>query len=157
MIAAAILYLPSNLFPVMTISTLVHSQQFTIMTGIFELFQRGLWPLGILVFFASILIPITKLLTLGYMLVLTQVQSEEHLLGPHRGVPRGGFRRPLVDDRCVRDLDSGGAGAVRQILPCAGRFRGHLFRRRRGADHGRGDFLRPQADVGPAPPSTMPG
>ncbi len=80
-IAAAILYLPSNIFPVMTISSLVHSQQFTIMGGIFELFQRGLWPLGALVFFASILIPISKLLALSYMLVQTQLQSEQHLLG----------------------------------------------------------------------------
>ncbi len=80
-IAAAILYLPSNLFPVMTISNLVRTQQFTIMGGIFELFERGLWPFAILVFFASILIPITKLLLMAYMLILTQLGSEEHLLG----------------------------------------------------------------------------
>ncbi len=80
-IAAAIFYIPANLFPVMTISSLVRTQQFTIMGGIFELFQHHLWPLGILVFFASILIPILKLLTLGYMLIHTHLQSEEHLLG----------------------------------------------------------------------------
>jgi paraquat-inducible protein A len=80
-IAAAILYLPSNLFPVMTLSNLVRSQQFTIMGGIFELFDRGLWPFGILVFFASILIPITKLLLMSYMLILTHFSSEEHLFG----------------------------------------------------------------------------
>lgn len=80
-IASAILYLPANLFPVMTISTLVHSQQYTIMGGIFELFEHGLWPLGLLVFFASIMIPIMKLLLLCYMLINTQLQSEEHLLG----------------------------------------------------------------------------
>jgi paraquat-inducible protein A len=65
----------------MTISNFVETQQFTIMGGIFELFQRGLWPLGILVFFASILIPVVKLLTLAIMLIETHRQSEQHLVG----------------------------------------------------------------------------
>jgi paraquat-inducible protein A len=80
-IAGAIFYVPANLLPVMTISNLVRTQQFTIMGGIFELFENGLWPLGILVFFASILIPVLKLLTLSYMLIATQLGSAEHLLG----------------------------------------------------------------------------
>ncbi len=80
-IAALILYIPSNLFPVMTISNLVHTQEYTIMGGVFELFESGLWPLGVLVFIASITIPITKLLALMYMLVATQFGSGEHLLG----------------------------------------------------------------------------
>lgn len=80
-IAGTVLYLPSNLFPVMTISNLVHSQRFTIMGGIFELARRGLWPLAALVFLASILIPISKILMLGYMLVNTWLGSPEHLLG----------------------------------------------------------------------------
>ncbi len=79
--AAGILYVPANIYPVMTISSFVQSQQFTIMGGIFELFQRGLWPLGVLVFFASIMIPVVKLLTLAIMLVETHMQSEQHLLG----------------------------------------------------------------------------
>jgi len=79
--AAAILYVPANVYPVMTISNLVQSKDFTIMGGIFELFQRGLWPLGLLVFFASILIPVVKLLTLATMLIETHLQSEQHLVG----------------------------------------------------------------------------
>jgi paraquat-inducible protein A len=80
-ITAMILYVPANLYPVMTISNLAGSKQFTIMAGIFELFERGLWPLALLVFFASMVIPISKLLTLAYMLIQTQLHSEEHLLG----------------------------------------------------------------------------
>jgi paraquat-inducible protein A len=79
--AAAILYLPANMYPVMTISSLVQTQQYTIMGGIFELVQNGLWPLAVLVFFASITIPVMKLLMLGHMLIATQMRSEEHLLG----------------------------------------------------------------------------
>ena len=79
--AAAILYVPANVYPVMTISSLLQSKDFTIMGGIFELFQHGLWPLGVLVFFASILIPVLKLLTLATMLIETHLQSEQHLVG----------------------------------------------------------------------------
>jgi paraquat-inducible protein A len=79
--AAAILYVPANIYPVMTISSFVQTQQFTIMGGIFELFERGLWPLGLLVFFASIMIPVLKLLMLATMLIETHLQSELHLLG----------------------------------------------------------------------------
>jgi paraquat-inducible protein A len=72
---------PANVYPVMTISSLLQSKDFTIMGGIFELFQHGLWPLGVLVFFASILIPVLKLLTLATMLIETHLQSEQHLVG----------------------------------------------------------------------------
>ncbi len=78
--AAAILYVPANLYPVMTLSSFVQTQQYTIMGGIFELFERGLWPLGLLVFFASITIPVLKLLMLAYMLIETHLRSELHLL-----------------------------------------------------------------------------
>jgi paraquat-inducible protein A len=64
----------------MTLSSFVQTQQFTIMGGIFELFERGLWPLGLLVFFASIMIPVLKLLMLAYMLIETHLRSELHLL-----------------------------------------------------------------------------
>jgi paraquat-inducible protein A len=80
-IAAALLYVPANLYPVMAITGLKGTQDFTIMGGIFELSERGLWPLAGLVFFASIVIPMLKLLLLGYMLTQTQLQRDEHLLG----------------------------------------------------------------------------
>jgi paraquat-inducible protein A len=80
-IASMILYVPANLYPVLSITSLLGTQQYTMMGGIFELFERGLWPLGMLVFFASIAIPLMKLLILSYMLILTQLQKEEHLFG----------------------------------------------------------------------------
>jgi paraquat-inducible protein A len=84
LIAAALLYVPANIFPVMTITELGQATTFTIMGGIVELINAGLWPLALLVFFASITIPLMKLLTLGYMLLQTQMQSSMHLLGRTR-------------------------------------------------------------------------
>jgi paraquat-inducible protein A len=84
LIAGVLLYIPANYYPVMTITELAKSQDFTIFGGILELLRYGLWPLALLVFFASITIPLMKLVTLGYMLVQTHRGSETHLLGRTR-------------------------------------------------------------------------
>jgi paraquat-inducible protein A len=80
-LAAVLLYIPANVYPVMIITQLLETRPFTIMGGIVELADYGLWPLALLVFLASITIPLMKLLTLGYMLITTQLGSAEHLLG----------------------------------------------------------------------------
>jgi paraquat-inducible protein A len=51
------------------------------MGGIVELAGYGLWPLALLVFLASITIPLMKLLTLAHMLITTQTGSADHLIG----------------------------------------------------------------------------
>ncbi len=80
-LAAVLLYIPANVYPVMIITQLLETRPFTIMGGIVELADYGLWPLALLVFLASITIPLMKLLTLGYMLITTQLGSAEHLIG----------------------------------------------------------------------------
>ena len=67
-LAALVLYLPSNIFPIMTVVKLGKAQSYTIIGGMFELARVGLMPLAVLVFVASILIPIFKLLSLGFLL-----------------------------------------------------------------------------------------
>jgi paraquat-inducible protein A len=81
LVAAIALYIPANIYPVMDVTQLAQTQPFTIMGGIFELINYGLWPLALLVFAASITIPLMKLLILAYMLVKTQLGSDDHLLG----------------------------------------------------------------------------
>ncbi|GAB0118820.1 paraquat-inducible protein A [Acidisoma sp. 7E03] len=71
-IAALCLYVPANIYPVMAITQLAKTQDFTIFGGIKELIDYGLWPLAALVFLASITIPLAKLITLGYLLIQTQ-------------------------------------------------------------------------------------
>jgi paraquat-inducible protein A len=80
-LGAVCLYIPANMYPVMMITQLGNTRDFTIMGGIVELASYGLWPLALLVFIASITIPLMKLLALIYMLILTQTGSDEHLLG----------------------------------------------------------------------------
>jgi paraquat-inducible protein A len=84
LVAAVALYVPANMYPVLHVTQLAKTQNFTIMGGIVELVDYGLWPLAILVFVASITIPLLKLLTLGYMLVQIQLRNGDHLLGRTR-------------------------------------------------------------------------
>ncbi|MES2072072.1 MAG: paraquat-inducible protein A [Pseudomonadota bacterium] len=70
LIAAGILYIPANLLPVMHTETIFGEQDDTIMSGVLVLLDTGSWPLALLVFFASIVVPLLKLFSIG-MLLLT--------------------------------------------------------------------------------------
>lgn len=64
LIAAAILYIPANTLPVMGMVYLGQGHVDTIMSGVMSLAKEGLWPLAIIVFVASIVVPVLKLCTL---------------------------------------------------------------------------------------------
>ena len=66
--AGAILYVPANLVPVMTVVRFGRVNTYTILSGVQELARLGLWPLALLVFFASIVVPMVKLLSLAWFL-----------------------------------------------------------------------------------------
>jgi paraquat-inducible protein A len=71
--AAIVLYIPANVYPVLTVIQLGAGQPSTIMGGVEELLDSGMYPLAVLVFFASIAVPLFKLLGLGSMLMATQL------------------------------------------------------------------------------------
>jgi paraquat-inducible protein A len=70
-VAAAILYVPANLYPVMVVTSLGTETRATILEGVRELATGDTWPLAVLVFFASITVPCLKLIGLVYMLIAT--------------------------------------------------------------------------------------
>jgi paraquat-inducible protein A len=71
-ISALILYVPANVYPVLTIVQFGSGQPSTILGGVEELVQLGEWPLAALVFFASFAVPVLKLIGLGLLLITTQ-------------------------------------------------------------------------------------
>jgi paraquat-inducible protein A len=71
-IAAAVLYVPANYYPVLTVMQLGAGAPSTIIGGVEELIASRLYPLAVLVFFASIAVPMLKLVGLSIMLVATQ-------------------------------------------------------------------------------------
>lgn len=79
LIAAAVLYIPANLLPVMVISSLGNSEGDTIMSGIIYLGTSGDMPLAIIVFIASIFVPSIKLVILTLLLISTHFKSQTNM------------------------------------------------------------------------------
>lgn len=75
-ITALILYLPANLLPVMHVTSLGKVQSDTILSGVVYLLLSGMWPLALLVFFASVVVPLLKLFILVYLLISVQRESK---------------------------------------------------------------------------------
>jgi paraquat-inducible protein A len=84
LVAATLLYVPANLLPVMTIKRLGVGGPTTILHGVVELARADLWPLAVLVLFASIIVPIFKLISLSVILVMTHRRSPAWLRGRTR-------------------------------------------------------------------------
>jgi paraquat-inducible protein A len=77
---AAVLAIPANVWPVMTITKLGSGGPSTILGGTRELAEVGLWGLAALVFVASILVPLSKLGALSFLLVSTRAGSPRRLV-----------------------------------------------------------------------------
>jgi paraquat-inducible protein A len=67
-VSAAVLYVPANLLPVMTTREIFEDEQDTIMSGVLELLHSGSWPIALLVFIASIVVPLLKIMALAVLL-----------------------------------------------------------------------------------------
>ncbi len=76
LIAAAIFYIPANAFPIMRTQSLFDKDDNTILSGIVELWRAGSPDLAIIVFTASIVVPVLKFAILGYLLVSVQRSSD---------------------------------------------------------------------------------
>lgn len=75
LIAAMILYVPANLLPIMHVTSLGQVRADTIISGAEFLLVNGMWPLALIVFVASILVPLAKMVILAYLLVSVQRRS----------------------------------------------------------------------------------
>ncbi|WP_084506638.1 paraquat-inducible protein A [Geminicoccus roseus] len=68
LIAAVVLYVPANVLPVMTVFYFGAGQPDTILSGVIELWHAEMYPVAVLVFTASILVPVLKILALGWLI-----------------------------------------------------------------------------------------
>jgi paraquat-inducible protein A len=79
-ITGFLLYVPANLIPVLSVERFGHDDPSTIVSGVRELIKNGLWPLAVIVFTASVVVPLLKLFGLTLMLVLTGLRSRRWLV-----------------------------------------------------------------------------
>jgi paraquat-inducible protein A len=75
LIAAYVLYLPANLLPIMETRSVFGMQQDTIMSGVVYLWSSGSWVLALVVFVASVAVPLLKMLSLSVLLLGIQRRS----------------------------------------------------------------------------------
>jgi paraquat-inducible protein A len=75
LLAAVIFYIPSNVFPVISVTRFGRTTSYTIYGGLKELATSGLWPLALIVFIASMAIPLFKIASLSYLLLQTRSRS----------------------------------------------------------------------------------
>ncbi|HQR51489.1 MAG TPA: paraquat-inducible protein A [Methylophilaceae bacterium] len=80
LITAAILYIPANLLPVMQAGSMFGSQKDTIFSGVVYLWNSGSAPIALLIFFASITVPLAKLIALTYLLISVHRHSQKRPL-----------------------------------------------------------------------------
>jgi paraquat-inducible protein A len=79
LLGAFILLLPANIYPMNVSSQLGQDIGYTILKGIEDLFDSGQWPLGVLVFCTSFLIPVLKILAIAWCVVSVWRGSHAHL------------------------------------------------------------------------------
>ncbi|OPY10602.1 MAG: Inner membrane protein YebS [Syntrophus sp. PtaB.Bin138] len=87
LIAASICYIPANLLPVMSTTTPTYAEKDTIMSGVVLLYVHGSWPLALIVFVASVVIPMAKIVALAYLLISVQcrfMRSKEERIRLYR-------------------------------------------------------------------------
>ena len=74
-IAAFIFYIPANVLPITTVVYLGKAQSDTIMSGVIYFLSTGMWPIGLIIFTASVFVPLLKLIILTYLLISVQRRS----------------------------------------------------------------------------------
>ncbi|MDD5757569.1 MAG: paraquat-inducible protein A [Desulfobulbaceae bacterium] len=73
-IASFILYLPANLLPITITTTIAHPPHCdTIMSGVIYFFQTGSWHIALIIFVASIFVPLMKMVFLTFLLLSLQL------------------------------------------------------------------------------------
>ena len=75
LLTAVILYIPANTFPIMTTHFLGQNDPSTIIGGVILLWKGGSYPIAAIVFFASVVIPVAKILVLAWLNYSVQKQS----------------------------------------------------------------------------------
>lgn len=72
LITSVILYLPANFLPIMRTNFLGEETANTILGGVVVLWQHGSYPIALIIFIASVLVPVGKIVALGLLCLTAQ-------------------------------------------------------------------------------------
>lgn len=74
--ASMIMLFPANLYPIMTTTLLGQSQTSTILGGVVQLWQSGSWPIALIIFVASVVVPVGKIIALSWLCLIVRHTEE---------------------------------------------------------------------------------
>jgi paraquat-inducible protein A len=69
-------YIPANIYPVTAVTSLGQTQEDTILSGVFFLFHHDMWPLALVLFTASVFVPLAKIMALMFLAASVQLGSQ---------------------------------------------------------------------------------
>jgi paraquat-inducible protein A len=75
LVAAAICYVPANVLPATRAISFGKVQTDTIMSGVIYFINTGMWPIALIIFIASICVPLVKLIILSFLLISVHRRS----------------------------------------------------------------------------------
>jgi paraquat-inducible protein A len=75
LLASAICFIPANLFPMTVVHAVGQTQGDTILSGVIYFVQTGMWPIALVIFVASVFVPLMKMTILCLLLVTVQRRS----------------------------------------------------------------------------------
>lgn len=78
LIAAVIFYIPANVLPITTVTSFGSTQSDTILSGVLYFIKTGMWPIAVIIFIASVIVPLAKILILGFLLISVQRRFPGH-------------------------------------------------------------------------------
>lgn len=78
-LSGILLYIPANILPVMTMTVTGEVEALTVLGGVEELYDSGLWPVAAIVFLASIVVPFLKLTCMTWILFLHSTAHHQRL------------------------------------------------------------------------------
>lgn len=73
---ASLMYIPANVYPIMQTTALGQTKPSTIIGGVIDLINIGSWPIALIIFFASIIVPVGKILALIWLCYRVHNSSE---------------------------------------------------------------------------------
>ena len=76
LISAFIMYIPANTEAIMVTGSLGQESADTIISGVIYFIATGDWPLALVIFSASVLLPLLKIITIAYLLIMVHRGNE---------------------------------------------------------------------------------
>ena len=135
-LAALLLYLPANLFPILHLDLYGSTSENTVWDGVIFFWRDGEQVMAAIVLMASIVIPVFKLTGLLFL-----VASTHWRMSRCRRLRTWLYDRPMGDARCIRAGDLGGGGETGSAwLGDAGTGAASIWMRRRADADGLDQF-----------------